>query len=581
MQSGGKSKKGFLKIFVLSIIALFVASSFSAIGGSVQSNNIDEIKTNPIDRICTYDKEEAIRIHNTEYPKKTINLDDSDIMALNPLKYKIGPETNEMFGSKTMPFCLVANSNKLWVGGRAYIDGTWDTYVCMFSLSGSEPELIWHRTLDYEGYDDTIRGIVYNSGYIYVVGHSTMGNNRLLLLKYDSDTGEYITGIASGSNSNPTVGTAIKYYNGYLYASGSKKHDDGIYRVTIRKYSTNFDYKWGYYLNPFEGGPEYGYDMDLYDGHAYITGVCNYVGHEFQLYPFMVKFNVNSEKSSWQKSYGMAWWSQVAQSCVRSGSKIYYTGIDMGMQDSMDIMHAYIRDSDGWQDGTVDRYWGDYYDDDLGYDLIEHDGYLYTAGSTESYSAKAFDAVLLKTDKSFKQKWYELWGGSNDEEAYAVYEYNGNIYTTGYTKSYGSASISAFLLKYSTSGSKSWDVVWCYENHPPNKPGTPSGTSSGSAGSTYSYSTSTTDMEGDDIYYWFDWGDNTNSGWVGPYSSGETAKKSHSWSYGSYTIKVKAKDSNGEQSEWSGYKSISMPKIKVSVLLKNLQIYKFLSILIR
>ena len=31
------------------------------------------------------------------------------------------------------------------------------------------------------------------------------------------------------------------------------------------------------------------------------------------------------------------------------------------------------------------------------------------------------------------------------------------------------------------------------------------------------------------MYYKFFWGDNTDSGWIGPYNSGETASASHVW----------------------------------------------------
>ena len=66
------------------------------------------------------------------------------------------------------------------------------------------------------------------------------------------------------------------------------------------------------------------------------------------------------------------------------------------------------------------------------------------------------------------------------------------------------------------------------------------------------YCTSTTDPDGDDLYYLFDWDDGSNSGWLGPYASGETACKSHSWSKGgTYYIKVKAKDVNDQESDWS------------------------------
>ena len=53
--------------------------------------------------------------------------------------------------------------------------------------------------------------------------------------------------------------------------------------------------------------------------------------------------------------------------------------------------------------------------------------------------------------------------------------------------------------------------------------------------------------DGDHVYYLIDWGDGTNSGWVGPYEPGETVSISHVWSdEGTYQIKVKAKDEDGE-----------------------------------
>ena len=86
----------------------------------------------------------------------------------------------------------------------------------------------------------------------------------------------------------------------------------------------------------------------------------------------------------------------------------------------------------------------------------------------------------------------------------------------------------------------------------PNKPSQPSGPSSGDSGVTYTYCTSTTDPDGDQVYYWFDWGDGVNSGWLGPSNSGVTKCADHSWNEnGIYEIKVKAKDIDDIESPWS------------------------------
>ena len=56
----------------------------------------------------------------------------------------------------------------------------------------------------------------------------------------------------------------------------------------------------------------------------------------------------------------------------------------------------------------------------------------------------------------------------------------------------------------------------------------------------------------DQVWFWWDWDDGTNSGWVGPYNSGETACESHIWdAIGTYVIKVKAKDVYGAESDWA------------------------------
>ncbi|MFX1488458.1 MAG: cohesin domain-containing protein, partial [Promethearchaeota archaeon] len=117
-------------------------------------------------------------------------------------------------------------------------------------------------------------------------------------------------------------------------------------------------------------------------------------------------------------------------------------------------------------------------------------------------------------------------------------------------------------------------------NSAPNKP-TISGPPSGKKGYSYSYTATTTDPDNDQISYWFDWDDGTNSGWVGPYNSGQTAVKSHIWSQqGSYSIKVKAKDSSGKESVWSDPSPINMPKTKNRPFLNFLEnhpiLYKIL-----
>jgi len=98
------------------------------------------------------------------------------------------------------------------------------------------------------------------------------------------------------------------------------------------------------------------------------------------------------------------------------------------------------------------------------------------------------------------------------------------------------------------------------ESLAPNTPDAPEGSSSGNTGTSYTYSASTTDPEGDQISYLFDWGDGTFSEWTSLKNSGQTVSTNHIWqSDGSYQIRVKAKDVHGIQSEWSDPLPITMP----------------------
>jgi hypothetical protein len=59
----------------------------------------------------------------------------------------------------------------------------------------------------------------------------------------------------------------------------------------------------------------------------------------------------------------------------------------------------------------------------------------------------------------------------------------------------------------------------------------------------HSFSVATVDPEGGPLWYRFKWGDETGSGWLGPYASGDTCTASHIWSVeDSYDIQVVARD---------------------------------------
>jgi hypothetical protein len=143
----------------------------------------------------------------------------------------------------------------------------------------------------------------------------------------------------------------------------------------------------------------------------------------------------------------------------------------------------------------------------------------------------------------------KVYIGSDDKKVYCIDAEAGEeiwTYQTG-DKIHSSPAIAKGKVYIGSNDNK----VYCFgeileTNQPPTKPTRPIGPTEGQIDIEYTYATTSTDPDGDQIYYWFDWGDGINSGWL------DTQSASYSWiQEGTYQIKVKAKDINGAESDWS------------------------------
>jgi len=71
----------------------------------------------------------------------------------------------------------------------------------------------------------------------------------------------------------------------------------------------------------------------------------------------------------------------------------------------------------------------------------------------------------------------------------------------------------------------------------------------------YTYKISTTEPDGEQVYFYIDWGDGSTVDWDGPYNSDEEVSYQHRWTTKStFTIKVKAKDTNDLESGFTTLK---------------------------
>jgi hypothetical protein len=154
---------------------------------------------------------------------------------------------------------------------------------------------------------------------------------------------------------------------------------------------------------------------------------------------------------------------------------------------------------------------------------------------------------MIQTDTHGGVIWNQTYMPSRFANCYSLQQTPDNgIIATGITDPYGGLS-KCVVLKLVN------------ENQQPNTP-IIDGPTSCKPKITNQWNFTSNDPNGDDIFYQIDWSDGTPvTEWYGPYHSGETMSQSHSYNTkGTYTIKAKAKDIYGMESDW-GTHPITVP----------------------
>jgi PKD domain len=153
------------------------------------------------------------------------------------------------------------------------------------------------------------------------------------------------------------------------------------------------------------------------------------------------------------------------------------------------------------------------------------------------------------------------------------------IYTYYYSKDEGSCradNATGYGIFTDPAGDVSYSLIDILQGGIVSEPPTPpsiTGAASGKAGEEYEYIFNAVEPNGYDVYYYIEWGDDSTEEWIGPYESGEEIKLSHSWNeQKDYTIRVKAKNEYGAESDWATLE-VSMPKTK-AITLSNQGIFE-------
>ncbi|WP_297477738.1 WD40 repeat domain-containing protein [Thermococcus sp.] len=92
---------------------------------------------------------------------------------------------------------------------------------------------------------------------------------------------------------------------------------------------------------------------------------------------------------------------------------------------------------------------------------IAPNGGIITAGSTSSSGAGNADVWVMRLSASGRIKWQKAYGGTGDDEAYAIaLTPNGDIVVTGYTESFGAGDWDAWILRLNGKGGIVWQRTY-------------------------------------------------------------------------------------------------------------------------
>ena len=149
--------------------------------------------------------------------------------------------------------------------------------------------------------------------------------------------------------------------------------------------------------------------------------------------------------------------------------------------------------------------------------------------------------------------YYILWQPQGESMAYIWWGYDNHNYDSyprgeAWLYTNGQWATEGFVIK-----------DWCFRTYayhlsqPPFPPAQPRGPAKGISQTTYQYQASTSDPDGDEVRYGWDWdGDDVVDEWTTWYDSGVMVNVSHAWSsLGMYAVQVKAEDTYGFMSNFS------------------------------
>lgn len=325
--------------------------------------------------------------------------------------------------------------------------------ACMRTFGNGEP-------LETFGYSITTDV----SDNIYVTGATQTfdgENYHVFLQEYTSSCNLMTTKEWGGQGNDIPHGITTDTLGNVYVVGSTSSFGNGLTQIFLLKYDTEgemqFSQTWGA-TNSFGNGVA----VDNF-GNVYVVGTISYqgAGSQIVLLKYDSSGNLLSEKTvggAIQNSYGTG----VA---VDSAGDVYVTGYTYALGPIPGISAVILLKYDPSGNLLFQALWGGRKNDAATGVSVDIDGNVYLTGYTKSYCVAPDipSAFLLKFDQAGNLLFQRIWGGNKGDFGYGVtVDTWENAYVTGYTFSFGPNSQGAnfFILKYDITGNLQWTKLY-------------------------------------------------------------------------------------------------------------------------
>jgi hypothetical protein len=427
-----------------------------------------------------------------------------------------------------------------------------DFWLIKTDVYGNE---MWNRTFGGTDFDAgwSIQQ-TNDSGYVLAGYTSSYGSGGdFWLVKTDSSGNEQWNKTYGGTSYDYAWSVQQTTDGGYIIVGYTKSIGAGSYDVWLIKTDGNGDKVWD---KTFGGtDDEEGHCVQqTTDGGYIITGYTCSLDVGYYADVWLIKTDANGNKI-WDKTFGGT--DDEEGHCVQQTTDGGYIIVGYTISFGAGDDAVWLIKTDGNGNKVWDKTFGGIDDMDTGYSVQQTNdgGYIFTGFSERPGGSQV---LLVKTDSNGNKVWDKTFGETGFNYCFSVQQTKDRGYIiTGETGKLDApiSDSDVWLIKTDSQGNAN------VTNEPPEIP-IIIGQSSGTPGTEYEYKFISTDLNGDEISYFIDWGDNTSTGWTRTLPSGEYYNSSHTWSEkGNYIIRAKAKDTSDDESDWATLE-VTMPKNK-------------------